>query len=262
MSLTKYLPPPSDQAVMGIESIAFVGDVHGRLDCLIDCVRTAAFHERGTIVQVGDFWMYQDQRILTKFERQMGIIENQYGVPIDVHFIDGNHEDYSKIDPHGDVPHQFSPRMTYHPRGTVFDVHGVSIGCFGGAHSHDVAADPAMNWKGRREGKDWWPNEAPQPHDVEKAVNMGHVDILVTHEAPMSTFDIIRADDTTPQEVSSRKDVQSVLDATTPYWMFHGHHHTPYTTMRGFTRITGLACNAEEGSVAAIFYGDGVEFLM
>ena len=95
---------------MALSEIAFLGDVHARMDALETAMQNCARRGIDTLVQVGDFWLYTEKD-LTKFNRVRDRIEDQFGVLVDVHFIDGNHENFDLI---GDttVTKEMAPFMT------------------------------------------------------------------------------------------------------------------------------------------------------
>jgi hypothetical protein len=64
------------------------------------------------------------------------------------------------------------------PRGGRTIVEGLTIGALGGAFSIDSHR--------RTEGKDWWPQEEPTPEEAQRLIEGGPVDVLVTHDAPLS----------------------------------------------------------------------------
>ncbi len=110
-----------------------------------------------------------------------------------------------------------------------------------GAHSVD-----RLN---RRKGKSWWPQEHLSDDDLAAAIGPGHVDVILTHDAP----DNVDIPGLTPgafpaSEIATgdwhRARVGRVVDATTPEVLFHGHYHVRYTADRGSTAIVGLACDS------------------
>lgn len=221
---------------MSLSKIAFVGDVHGNLSYLSTAMEDTARLGIDTIIQVGDFWLYDDL-ILEKMGRVFDRIESQFGISMTVHFIDGNHENYNIINPHGDVTHFITDRLIYHPRGDVFEVHNVVIGCLGGA----VSIDQEM----RLEGRDWWRNEAPSFSDLQRAVDNfrdTRIDVLVTHDIPDFALSQVYSGGN-PNLYDSdkvRKDLNVIVEESGAPLVVHGHWHIPSIGDYEKTRVVSL----------------------
>lgn len=162
--------------------IAFLGDIHGDAHSLRARVRDA--YERGAtaLVQVGDFGVYPST--------MADLMDVAEASPIPIYFIDGNHEDYRMIAAFpSSEPKELSAGLTYVPRGVVVDIGGVRIGFLGGAGSIDYSY--------RTAGRDWWPSEEQvKDFEVDRLIESGPVDVLVTHTPPRSLID--RFFDTSP----------------------------------------------------------------
>lgn len=202
-------------------TLAFIGDIHGRLNHLDSCVRTALRHGATSLIQVGDFWAYDDERTLRKITRVIERNARQQRVdPDSVHlwFCDGNHEDYRLIDPDAAGPVRMSGHVTYMPRGEVAVVAGRRIGFFGGASSHDRGE--------RTEGKDWWPQEAITATQRDRMCAVGPLDILVSHETlPARLTDLTAHDGRLGCGADDRSFIQDAVEACTPQLHVHGHYH-------------------------------------
>lgn len=240
-------------------AVAFVGDIHGLMDAFDTTIREGLRRGVTTFVQVGDFWLYSENN-LRKMERVIARHCLDFNVnPAEVrfYFIDGNHEDYTLIDPYSESPQVLSHHLMYLPRGYVktidCDGHLVNIGCAGGAVSID------QEW--RTEGKDWWPEEKPAAEDFSNLNDS--VDILVSHDAPSKASTMLLENgafasiDYGEDIDRACRDVVSLIDdvvkVTNPKLVFHGHYHRFQVTNDddGHT-IVSLGKNGETGSMVII----------
>lgn len=141
-------------------------------------------------------------------------------------------------------------RCVYLPRGHRWTWNGVRFGALGGAFSID--------WRERRVGTSWWPEEVTTAKDVEK-LGSGPLDVLVTHDAPegvplsglrLPVEDQVRTD-------AVRSLVADAVKATSPALVLHGHWHRRHSFELswpigidgrlewGHAQVEGLASNVE-----------------
>ena len=228
------------------------GDVHGSPAHLQHAATHALRNGITTILQVGDFWLYDDERLRIKVDRMLGNAAKQHGhdpEDLRVYFCDGNHENYNVLDPRAGGPVHLSRNVTYMPRGTTLELHGHKVGFLGGAASID------RDW--RTEGVSWWPEERMSHADIERALNMGALDVLVTHEAPTPVFDSLKryyrhSAGKTGDGHAEREAVQAVMAATSPAWLVHGHHHAWGSHRLDGTTVVSLAADVDAGHCALL----------
>ncbi len=114
-------------------------------------------------------------------------------------FIDGNHENfdalaqYEECSWNGGKVQYIRPSVIHLLRGYVYDLEGMKLFAMGGAHSTDKAY--------RREGISWWPQEIPSEDEITRArqnlaINDNQVDIILTHDAPLSLASMISIEKT------------------------------------------------------------------
>nr|WP_142277563.1 hypothetical protein [Mycobacterium timonense] len=115
-----------------------------------------------------------------------------------------------------------------------------------------------MDRRWGRQGRDWWPEEELSAQDTARAIRGGPVDVIVAHDCPAGVAipgldrpSSWPAEDLAASEEHRRR-LQSVVDATRPHALFHGHFHrrynSEYISPDGTrTRIVGLA---EDGTVS------------
>ena len=126
-------------------------------------------------------------------------------------FIDGNHENFERLDAmpavswHGGKVHRLRPTILHLMRGQIYEIGGISFFTFGGARSHDIKDgilqrdDPRLKSRRWRDGtKDfridhvnWWQHELPNADEMEEArknLQAAHwkVDHILTHCMPTS----------------------------------------------------------------------------
>lgn len=202
-----------------VESIAFCGDWHANAWFASSVIRK---HGRGSIViQLGDFG-YQ---FLTTF---LDVIqEAAEDSETLVLFVDGNHENFSKLYEYpidADGVRRLRERVWHLPRGFRWEWDGVTFLALGGAHSVDrKAREPYLSW---------WPEEYLTRVDVERALEGGAADVMVTHDAPAS-FEIpglsgdggwIPVEDLRASQ-QHREIMEGVVNHVRPRFLWHGHYH-------------------------------------
>jgi hypothetical protein len=223
-----------------------LGDTHGDIQWCVEITRLAGAHGVQRILQVGDFG-YWPRMMATAHASHAQLFLDQLddacedtGVRWDV--LDGNHDDHlalrlhlENLQPDDDGMIPLSRHVRYTPRGNSFTLAGVAFGSLGGAASIDALLEQAGVDFGRRpyrEGWDWFPElECPTLADVARLP--AHVDVLLTHEAPLG-IDLRHFNGfpnlLIPPEVQTVSDlprciVAEAIAATTPSLVIHGHWH-------------------------------------
>lgn len=150
--------------------IVFIGDIHGEFVYLPQMLKHVP--DDAFVCQVGDFGLWPSLRPLWD--------DVQKTLQRDIYFIDGNHDHhpylYENLRADGTIVGW--DRLRYIRRGEVRNIDGRTIGFCGGADSVD--------YRNRREGFDWFPEERVLWSDVYEIE--GPVDLLVTHVPPRSTW--------------------------------------------------------------------------
>lgn len=233
---------------MALDDILFLGDVHGQVTHVTRAMTQAAHVGIDTIIQVGDFWCYKDND-LAIIKRHQDSLKKLLGVTVVIHFIDGNHENYKLINPHGLIQKFGENLVYYHPRGDVFDIHGVTIGAFGGAVS--------VNQSQQYPGINWFSEEVPSPGDMERArqsFSQG-LDVLITHEIPERAIAQVLSEDinTTIYDAHKvREMVDELLTISCASVVVHGHWHVPALGSYDGVTVVSLGKEDREGSTAVI----------
>ena len=169
-------------------------------------------------------------------------------------FVDGNHEDHARLGqlwkrvytgkPIGFPLNIRNAESLIHwlPRGHRWTWHDRVWLALGGATSVD--------WKVRREGISWWPQEAITYRQGMDVMAAGKADVMLTHDCPDNVpmrlpdapgwWDMEAAED-------HREKLGVIVDEVKPSWLIHGHYHLHHqTTVQrdyGPLHVTGLDQN-------------------
>jgi hypothetical protein len=203
--------------------IYYVGDLHGRVEDMMEIDRKVIKNNIKYVVQVGDFgirwpgttcsmWKYFEKR-----SRKLG--------PATPTWITcgGNHENWDKwlqLSEKQKHPNlvEIAPGCFYAKRGTVHTLDGIKHLFLGGAESIDKHH--------RIEGKDWWSYETPSRNEFQFAFDNLEKDkpeVVVTHDAPrfVDIYKKDRFDSPTPRALEGIVNMSQHKPAR---WYF-GHHH-------------------------------------
>jgi predicted phosphodiesterase len=249
------------------------GDTHGDIAWVGHLSTIAADAGASTVLQVGDFGYWP--RMTTAghhaphHHELLGRIASDckaYGIDEWI-VIDGNHDDHSELsmlanggaDDEGLV--RLGERVRYSPRGNRFMLGGARVGTLGGAVSLDAWAEYeglcSFGDRGYRKDWDWFPTlEAPTLADVDHLIEGGHLDLLLTHEAPrhvdMSPYYGLQGIHFTPEIMARTAAVRDLVShaavATKAPVLVHGHWHRRVTTWVDFPEssclVESLASNS------------------
>jgi hypothetical protein len=195
------------------------GDVHGNIAWTRALFDLAVRHRCDAILQLGDFGYWPHYRDGLRFLRHVSNHAIRTDVPL--YWIDGNHENHDAIaalQPTANEIIEITPQCLYIPRGHRWTWQGVRFGALGGAFSID--------WRDRKPGKSWWPQETTRTDDIER-LGTAHLDVLVTHDAPagvpLAGFRLPTEDEVRAEEV--RRLVREATEATEPKLVLHGDWH-------------------------------------
>ena len=207
----------------GVEPIAYVGDLHGRVK---DIVRIDAWAVRegvGLVVQVGDFgarWPGQQCPLVHYFNKRA-----RQGRPGPRWLVSpGNHDNWDLFDalltkagPDAWTV-DLAPDLAYVRRGALLDLGGRRHLFLGGARSVDMHL--------RTEGSTWWAREQPSRAELElffERLEGERPDVVVTHDCPSRVPVHYLGRETDP--VSRALESVLSLSSWKPLLWFFGHHH-------------------------------------
>ena len=219
-----------------------------------------ACHEDGVeaVVQLGDYgfgWGFSQRKVTGErydtFSSHVSKFAQLAGLP--VYWIDGNHEGHSALqelvasmEPQPNGTYEIEPSVFYIPRGLVMEFGGLKFLCCGGATSVDQNM--------RIPGKSWWPQELITDADVDRCIQAGPVDVVLTHDFPWECEIADRhlspywGEKAQHEVIQNRMKVSAILNASGASNLFHGHLHRRYnekivTISEKHVWVTGLACN-------------------
>lgn len=221
------------------------GDLHGDARHTQYLAVEARRRDIDLIIQLGD-WGFKG------FDRPgkpalVGLTRMLSHQGVKMWFLDGNHDDHDWLRElartSNNEPVDVNDQIRYLPRGSTFDLDGVSCMALGGAYSID------KEWR-IQHNAGWWPQEMISLRECHQAIDNGkaaEVKIMFTHDCPEGVCPIVgtmsfgyKADESSR---SNRLAVSAVVEEVHPELLLHGHMHHRYTNMYGHTRIEGLACN-------------------
>lgn len=258
--MTYSAPPTANYGVNGTIHLgddvrfAVAGDWHGRGKWAIQSLKAIHLHGIHTVYHVGDFGFWpgrEGQKYIKALTRQATLYDQVIYVTM------GNHEDYTQINalPVSEDGLQWvSDRIAVMPRGFRWSIADKTCVSFGGAAS--------LDFKDRREGIDWWREEAITMGDVYRLAEGGQADIMISHDAPngIEALQFLKKDPTGFSEEAiaysdeSRKMMDAAVSIVQPKILFHGHYHKYYdaqTEFDGFsTRCIGLNRDLYENNVS------------
>ncbi|MGN7186973.1 metallophosphoesterase family protein [Microbacterium enclense] len=234
-------------------AVAVAGDWHGNSSWIGRAL--PALHrdapEVRTVLHVGDFWPNRDFLTAVDFWCETA------GIDLVLVTL-GNHEPWAALTPllERGAPAELSEHVTILPRPYRFTVGGRSVLSLGGAASVD------RQW--RREGVDWRPDERITDEMVERAVDGGRADLMVTHESPEGTpVEVVRRllagnphgfpAVALAYSAASREQLSRVWDAVRPELLVHGHMHAAGGGVTGDgRRVMSLGCDEQRANIAVL----------
>ena len=226
------------------DRVIVAGDWHGNTNRAGGVISSAGTREIPVVIQLGDFGFWVPGSNTDAYLDTVEKVCSRFGVTL--LWVDGNHEDHLTLNtlPLNDFGVRPIREHIFHlPRGFRWIWHGRTWMALGGAHSVDKHL--------RSPGRSWWPEEYLSDADLQRAISGGPVDMIVAHDCPdrvdipgLAPAGFFPAAQIADSE-AHRYLVGTVVDATTPGVLFHGHYHRRYNAVRslpggGQTAIIGL----------------------
>lgn len=219
-----------------ISQITVFGDWHQNTSFALQQLLYSQGDGSDIFFHVGDFGLWKlNSKFIKAVEHRLSRIKKQ------LWFIDGNHENFNIINS--------LPRDEY-GRGVVSD-HILHIPrsfswIWGDLKFLGLGGAVSVDKEFRQEGFDWFPEEQVTEDDVNKAVSAGHVDVLLTHDAPGLVWEspVSGVPDYLLKESELTRDrIKQVIAHTEPSLNVHGHHHKSYTSSFLGCKVVGLDCD-------------------
>lgn len=214
---------------METKNLYIVGDIHGELSTLVFNLTQRYKIKNANVIVAGDFGVGFGK---DEYEKQLynKVKERLDKNNINIYAVRGNHDNPKYFD----GKHDFE-RLHYLVDYEITEISGKTILPIGGAISidRDIRIKTNENWeKYNSDKRCWWKNE-----DVER-VNITtlptKVDIIITHEAPLTFEPIIIKQPSMDLELyedilASRQYLNRILEEVNFNWWFYGHYHSSYS---------------------------------
>lgn len=215
-----------------IRSLIVCGDIHGKLKQLVFEITEHYKIENASVIVCGDFGagFESKQQMDIDYKKCLRRLEDH---DITLYAIRGNHDDPEYFR----HPDKYNyPRLKFLEDHQVYEIEGRTVYTIGGANSVDYIwrlewnDDPEHKRKGR---KVWWEDEDIVKMPTDKFPTYT-VDIIVSHEAPLSFAPIIsRPEGLDSMQygriLASRTYLNEVLKVMNVKYWFYGHYHTSYS---------------------------------
>lgn len=210
--------------------IFIAGDTHGRFGRFdSNFEENAILTKDDYMIIAGDFGGIWDQKESSIIEEM--ILDNLSDKPWTTLFIDGNHENFDRLDnleeipKFGDVVGKVSDSIFHLKRSRVYNIGGLKFFTFGGGHSVDM--------EHRTKGISYWERELPNDEEYQLGISNlkkhnNTVDIVLTHTCPREKFfqlSLIHPMITTIEENKLRNYLEDIYNTVTFKKWFCGHFH-------------------------------------
>lgn len=225
------------------KKLMLAGDWHGNLHWARLAIDHAARNGCDTLLHLGDFGWWIDNAQTKAY--LAGVQGQARRANITLYWLDGNHEDHSRIwdlnQPDVGGPLRISehlPNVLFLPRGLRWEWWGKTWMSVGGAASVDRSL--------RTPGIDWWPEETLTDQQLEYCCRPDKVDVIVSHDCPLGVdipgllppgalpdWIIYEAD-------NHRRKLLQIWNTTGATRLFHGHYHSRYNAALDNGIIVGL----------------------
>lgn len=162
------------------------GDTHGEIERFEEKA-IKSLKKKDTLIVLGDFGFLWDG---SKQEQKnlKWLTKRRYQLL----FVDGCHEnfdmlkEYPVVDYQGGKARHLGGNLYYIQRGSILEIDGLKLLCFGGAESWDKEE--------RTEGVNWWRSELPTTDELEWCTENlkqagNQVDYILTHEGPLQNLE-------------------------------------------------------------------------
>lgn len=238
--------------------VGLAGDWHGNLWHAERSLKKFSAAGICSILHLGDFGLWPGNSG-AKFIRRVDTACAWHGVTIQIS--DGNHEDHSRLDQIEPVDgvRWVTDYIGFFERGHRWAWGDTTFLSIGGA--------PSVDKDRRAAGSSWWPQEAITDADVAKAVEGGHADVMLSHDAPIPGTKAVQNIIDSPAPWSpealkyaaeGRARITAVFEAVHPSVLIHGHFHAvDRATVRipgadHDTDVVSLACDGMDGNLATL----------
>ena len=207
-------------------SIVLAGDTHGT----VDIWKVQNYFEEHEGYTKDDYLIILGDVAACGFspENEMLTRQTLSDLPVTTLFIDGNHENFSKLysydvdEWNGGKVHFIEKDIIHLMRGPAYDIDGKKFFTFGGAYSTDRDT--------RIKGLTWFQEEIPTEEEYEEGLenlekNDFQVDYILSHTGPSEAVAYMGYGEWADEEVALRKYLQRIADNTEFTAWYFGHFH-------------------------------------
>lgn len=217
--------------------VLLAGDWHGNEDASAAAIALAGDHGCAKVLQLGDFglWPGREDAWLDHVDAHAA------AAGVELYWVDGNHENHASLaawsgSAGADGLVAMRTHVVWASRGSRWEWAGVRFGALGGA----VSSDRFL----RREGHNWWPQEAATAADVER-LGSDRLDVLASHAAPTAYPAPPKAlrlpADILADAAAHRAHLDEAVRRTRPRLVVHGHYHLRLQAELDGWSVHGLA---------------------
>lgn len=250
--------------------VLFGGDSHGDLNYLEILIDKAVRFDVPIVFILGDFgyWEHSPDGALFLTRLQ----EHLASAGITLIFIDGNHDNhpllwhrYQQYTDDGFII--IRPNLLYAPRGHTWQWGMAKMLSIGGAYSidkdwrvgsynmvYDAFIDEGYSHSQAAKAAEpyemWWPTELITPEDKQRCMNVGKVDVVLSHDVgtdvDMNKIMISHGRSNIKTDLMSyknRMELQDIIDVVEPWAIHHGHWHVRYNDKVHGRTYHGYDCN-------------------
>ena len=214
-----------------ISHILLTADIHGDFGLLKNLLKEyeekkgIKLNDKDKLIVCGDFgflWEFE------KYYYEEYILKQLEGLGPEILFIDGNHENYTRLNKlpienkYGAPAGKVSDKIFHLKRGNIYSINNATFFAFGGARSSD---------KEKRK-EYWWPQELPSEEEKKYGLqnlkmNSFKVNYILTHEGPFGVVNMMdgilrKKTDIELSELYFEKEIRRNVEYD--QWIF-GHYH-------------------------------------
>jgi len=174
---------------MGKSVIYLTGDTHAGIGRLFGTIPSK---EGDVIIVLGDFGVIFTSFVSSTEEKALRVLEKLKNKGVTVLFVDGNHENFNrinyllKVEMFGGLVGKYTDNCFHLLRGSTYNILGHKFLSIGGAYSIDKGS--------RMDGVSWWKEEQStykeQCDIIDKVSNLKDIDYVISHECPRSISDV------------------------------------------------------------------------
>lgn len=209
--------------------VHFVGDVHGFAGSL-------SILDKPNTIQLGDLNLYGYDNWIMEIGKVSGVVSCKHQFQNKVMFVEGNHEQFPKLNCNADEPYEVVPNLYHIPRGYVS---GRTL-FLGGGDSIDRDS--------RKDGISWFKEEKINSVQVDRIFAIrNRIDVVVSHDCPHFALDgIPLPHGRVKMMLPTGLILEDVFRHVKPLLWVFAHYHTSIDLVSNGCRFIGLNTDEEK----------------